>query len=79
MAPKIDVAPSDGIKKALLAAKTIAYSAGPSWVHIERLIANWGLSDHKGAGPTEAARALLKFLTDPEAAAIIRKTGMEPG
>jgi len=34
---------------------------------------------HKAAGPTDAASALLKFLTSPEAAAIIRKTGMEPG
>jgi molybdate transport system substrate-binding protein len=138
-APKIDAASSEGIRKALLAARTIAYSAGPSGVHIERLIAKWGLTDqlkakivppipdvpigevvargdaeigfqqvsellpvkgidylgplpadiqevtlfsaavHKGAGPSDAARALLKFLTAPEAAPIIRKTGMEPG
>jgi len=138
-APRIDAGSSDGIRKALLAAKTIAYSAGPSGVHMARLIAMWGLTDqlkgkivppipdvpigemvargdadigfqqvsellpvkgidylgplpldiqevtvfsaalHKAAGPTDAARALLKFLTAPEAAAIIRKTGMEPG
>jgi hypothetical protein len=34
---------------------------------------------HKAAGPTDAARALLRYLTAPEAAPIIRKTGMEPG
>src|SRR5262249_53508999 len=138
-APKIDVTSSEGIRKALIAAKTIAYSAGPSGIHIERLIAKWGLTDqlkakivppipnvpigevvargdaeigfqqvsellpvkgidylgplpadiqevtqfsaavHKAAGPTDAARALLKFLTAPEAGPIIRKTGMEPG
>jgi len=138
-APKIDANSSDGIRKALLAAKTIAYSAGPSGIHMGRLIAKWGLTDqlkakivppipnvpigevvargdaeigfqqisellpvkgidylgplpadiqevtvfsaavHKAAGPTEAARALLKYLTAPEAAPIIRKTGMEPG
>jgi molybdate transport system substrate-binding protein len=143
-APKIDASSSDGIRKALLAAKTIAYSAGPSGVHMERLIAKWGLTDqlkakivppiptaggpnmpigevvargdaeigfqqvsellpvkgidylgplpadiqevtvfsaavHKAAGPTDAARALLKYLMAPEAAPIIRKTGMEPG
>jgi len=138
-APKIDASSSEGIRKALLAAKAIAYSAGPSGVHMARLIANWGLTDqlkakivppipdvpigevvargdadigfqqvsellpvtgidylgplpadiqevtvfsagvHKAAGPTDAARALLKFLTAPEAAAIIRKAGMEPG
>ena len=44
-APKIDAGSSDGIRKALLAAKTIAYSAGPSGVHMERLIAKWGLTD----------------------------------
>ncbi len=138
-APKIDVTTSEGIRKALIGAKTIAFSAGPSGIHIERLIAKWGLTDqlnakivpptpnvpigevvargdaeigfqqvsellhvkgidylgalpadinevtlfsaavHKAAGPTDAARALLKFLTAPEAAPIIRKTGMEPG
>ena len=36
-APKIDVSSSEGIRKALLAARTIAYSAGPSGVHIARL------------------------------------------
>jgi len=138
-APKIDAASSDGIRKALLGARTIAYSAGPSGVHMARLIATWGLTDqlkarivppipnvpigevvargdaeigfqqvsellpvkgvdylgplpadiqeitlfsaavHKAAGPADPARALLKFLTAPEAAPIIRKTGMEPG
>jgi len=138
-APKIDATSSEGIRKALIAAKTIAYSAGPSGIHMERLIAKWGLTEqlkskivppipnvpigeavargdaeigfqqvsellpvkgidylgplpadiqevtvfcaavHKAAGPTDAARALLKFLTAPEAAPIIRKTGMEPG
>ena len=138
-APKIDASSSEGIRKALLAAKAIAYSAGPSGVHMARLIANWGLTDqlkakivppipdvpigevvargdadigfqqvsellpvtgidylgplpadiqevtvfsagvHKAASQADAGRALLKFLTAPEAAAIIRKTGMEPG
>jgi molybdate transport system substrate-binding protein len=138
-APRIDAGSSEGVRKALLAAKTITYSAGPSGVHMARLIAKWGLTEelkakivppipdvpigevvargdadigfqqvsellpvkgidylgplpadiqevtvfsagvHKAAGPTDAALALLKFLTSPEAAAIIRKTGMEPG
>ena len=138
-APKIDASSSEGIRKALLAAKTIAYSAGPSGVHMARLIAKWGLTDqlkakivppipdvpigevvargdadigfqqvsellpvkgidylgplpadiqevtvfsagvHKGAVAVDAGRALLKYLTAPEAAPIIRKTGMEPG
>jgi molybdate transport system substrate-binding protein len=44
-APKIDISSAEGIKKALLAAKTIAYSAGPSGVHIANLIQKWGLTD----------------------------------
>jgi molybdate transport system substrate-binding protein len=138
-APKIDASSSDGIRKALLAAKTIAYSGGPSGVHIAALIQKWGIADkiklaavptgtpvgevvargdadigfqqisellpvkgidylgplpadiqevtvfaaalHKaaGAGSTDAARALLKFMTAPEAVPVIRKAGMEPG
>jgi molybdate transport system substrate-binding protein len=34
---------------------------------------------HKAAGPTDAAHALLKFMTRPEAVPVIRKAGMEPG
>jgi molybdate transport system substrate-binding protein len=138
-APKIDISSAEGIKKALLAAKTIAYSAGPSGVHIAALIQKWGLTDqlkskivpprpnvpigevvasggaeigfqqvsellpvkgidylgplpadiqevtvfsagvHKSAAAADPGRALLKYLTAPEAAPIIRKTGMEPG
>jgi molybdate transport system substrate-binding protein len=44
-APKIDAASSDGIRKALLAARTIAFSAGPSGVHVARLIEKWGIAD----------------------------------
>jgi molybdate transport system substrate-binding protein len=136
-APRIDASSSEGIRKALLAARTIAYSGGPSGVHMATLLQNWGIADkvklaavptgtpvgevvargdadigfqqisellpvkgidylgplppdiqevtvfaaalHKAAGPTDAARALLKFMTAPEAVAIIRKAGMEPG
>jgi molybdate transport system substrate-binding protein len=137
-APKIDASTSDGIRNALVAARKIAFSTGPSGLHIERLIAKWGLTDelkakivppvpnvpigevvargdadigfqqvsellpvkgidylgplppdiqettvfsaavHNAAGPVDAAKALLTYLTAPEAAAIIRKTGMEP-
>jgi molybdate transport system substrate-binding protein len=137
-APRIDASTPDGIRNALVAANRIAFSTGPSGVHIQRLIAGWGLTDqlkakivppvpnvpigeivargdadigfqqvsellpvkgidylgplpariqettvfsaavHKAAGPVDGAQALLKYLTAPEAAAIIRKTGMEP-
>jgi len=135
-APKIDVGSADGVRTALRAARTIAFSTGPSGVHIGNLIAKWGLTAelkgrivppvpnvpigeivargdadigfqqvsellpvkgidylgplppeiqettlfsaavHTGAGNAEAARALLAWLTAPEAAATIRKTGM---
>ena len=32
-----------------------------------------------GAKETEAAKALVKFITGPDAAAAFRKRGMEPG
>ncbi len=138
-APKIDVSSADGLKKALLSAKSIAYSSGPSGVHIAKLIEKWGIAAqvkskivppspgtpigevvargdaeigfqqvsellpvkgidylgalpadineitmfsagvHKAASVPEAARALLKYLTAPEAVPTIKKTGMEPG
>jgi ABC-type molybdate transport system substrate-binding protein len=34
---------------------------------------------HTSAKETEAAKALVKFLTAPQAAPVIRKKGMEPG
>src|SRR5580704_8108725 len=128
---------NDGIRMALLAAKTIAYSAGPSGAHMAALIQKWGIVDkvklaavptgtpvgeviargdadigfqqisellpvkgidylgplpadiqevtvfaaalHKAADSTDAARALLRFMTAPEAVPVIRKAGMEPG
>jgi molybdate transport system substrate-binding protein len=131
------VSTPDGIRSALRSAGKIAYSTGPSGVHIERLIAKWGLTDelrakivppvpnvpigelvargdadigfqqvsellpvkgidylgplppdiqettvfsaavHTAAGDVEAARALLRYLSAPEAAAVIHSTGME--
>jgi molybdate transport system substrate-binding protein len=43
-APKIEMT-SEGIKKALLNAKSIAYSTGPSGVHIANLIKKWGIEE----------------------------------
>ena len=138
-APKIDIGSAEGLRKALLAAKSIAYSAGPSGIHIAGLIQKWGIAGevkskivpastgtpigevvargdaeigfqqvsellavkgidylgplpaeiqeitvfaaglHKAAAAPDAAKALVKFLTAPEAVPVIRKTGMEPG
>ena len=139
-APRIDAASSDGIRKALIAAKSIAYSSGPSGVHMADVIQKWGIAGQlkaktkisppntpvgvmiargdaeigfqqvseliriKGinylgplpddideitvfsaadasedASAPDAAKALVKYLSAPEAAPTIRKTGMDPG
>ena len=61
----------------LLPVKGIDY-LGPLPPEIQA-ITTFSAGVHKQAAAPEAARALLKFLTAPEAASIIRKTGMEPG
>ena len=43
-APKPEMT-AEGIKQALLKAKSIAYSQGPSGVHIARVIEKWGIAD----------------------------------
>jgi molybdate transport system substrate-binding protein len=138
-APRIDAASSDGIRKALIAAKSIAYSSGPSGVHMADVIQKWGIAGqlkaktrisppdtpvgvmisrgdaeigfqqvselirikgidylgplpddineitmfsaavHRNAAAPDAAKALVKYLSAPEAAPTIRKTGMDPG
>jgi molybdate transport system substrate-binding protein len=138
-AAKPDLRSGEALKNALLKAKSISYSTGPSGVHMVRLIQQWGIADavkgkivipptdtpvgeivargaaeigfqqvselirikgidylgplpndvqevtsfaaalHKNAAAPDAAKALMKFLSAPAAALIIRKTGMEPG
>ena len=137
--PKPDVSSSEAVKKAVLAAKSVAYSSGPSGFYIADLFKKMGIADqikekvkqtpsgvqvgelvargeadlgfqqvgellhmkgidylgplpadiqqitvysaglHAAATAPDAAKALVKFLTAPEAAPIITKTGMEPG
>ncbi|HUL00731.1 MAG TPA: substrate-binding domain-containing protein [Nitrospirota bacterium] len=60
-----------------LAVKGIDY-IGPLPADIQHLtVFSMGL--HKNAPSADAAKALIKFLTAPEAAPAIRKSGMEPG
>ena len=137
--PKPDIGSTEALKRALAAAKSVAYSTGPSGVYMEALFRRLGIADeikpklkvapggtpvgtliakgeadigfqqvsellpvagidyigplppdiqqitvfaaglHTNAKETEAAKALVKFLTAPEAAPVIRKKGMEPG
>ena len=138
-APKIDLSSGDAVRRALLAAKSIAYSTGPSGAHMADLIRKWGIADqlkgkivvspadtpvgvvvarggaeigfqqvselihvkgidylgplpedigettvfaaavHKDARSPDAARNLIKFLSAPGSAPVIRKAGMDPG
>ncbi|SRR6266508_1121018 len=138
-APKPDISSGDALKRALLAAKSIAYSSGPSGVYIAGLFQRLGIADelkpkikqtqpgnpvgeviargeaeigfqqisellpiagidyigplppdvqhvtvfsggiHTGAKQPDAAKALVKFITAPAAAPVIKKKGMEPG
>lgn len=136
-APKPDMSSGEALKRTLLAAKSIAYSTGPSGVYLAGLIQRMGLADqlkskvrivqgepagavvargeaeigfqqvcellpvpgidlvgplpadvqkitlfsvglHANAREPEAARELMKFMTAPAAAPVIRKKGMEP-
>ena len=43
-APKPDISSAEALKKALLAAKSVAYSTGPSGVYMAGLIEKWGIA-----------------------------------
>jgi len=61
----------------LLHVKDIDY-LGPLPADIQHItVFSAGL--HTAATAPDAAKALIKFLTGPEAGPIIRKSGMEPG
>ena len=136
-ASRPDISSGDTLKRALLASKSIAYSTGPSGIHVAGLFERMGIAAalkpkvrivtgepagavvargeaeigfqqvcellpvpgidfvgplpadvqkittfsvglHVAAKQPEAARALVKFMTAPTAAPIIRKKGMEP-
>lgn len=137
--PRPDISSSEAVKRAVLAAKSVAYSSGPSGFYIVELFKKMGIADqikdkarqpasgvqvgelvargeadlgfqqvseflhvkgidylgplpadiqnitvysagtHTAAPAPDAAKALVKFLTAPEAGSIIKKFGMEPG
>jgi molybdate transport system substrate-binding protein len=138
-APRPDISTADALKRALLAAKSIVLSSGPSSLYLPTMFEKMGIADalkpkiiqigpglpvgetiargegeigftqmselmsvkgvtylgplppevqfttvfsagvHVAARAPDAARALLKSLTAPEAAAVLRAHGMEPG
>jgi molybdate transport system substrate-binding protein len=137
--PKPDISSGEAVKNAVLAARSVAYSSGPSGFYLAKLFEKMGIADrikdkvkqtpsgvqvgevvargeadlgfqqvsellhlkgvhylgplpadiqhttvfsaalHAMAPAPEAARALAKFLTAPEAVRVIRESGMEPG
>ena len=44
-APRPDISSADAVKRAVLAARSIGYSTGPSGAHIARLFERWGITD----------------------------------
>jgi molybdate transport system substrate-binding protein len=138
-APRPDISSPAALRNALLAAKSIVLSSGPSSVYLPTMFQKMGIADevkpkiiqigpglpvgdaiargegeigftqmselmsvkgidylgplpaelqfitvfsaglHAAAPAPEAARALLKFLTAPEAAPVLKRHGMEPG
>jgi molybdate transport system substrate-binding protein len=137
--PKPDISSGEAVRTAVLAARSVAYSSGPSGFYLADLFRTMGISEqirdkvkqpasgvqvgelvargeadlgfqqvselmhvkgidylgplpadiqsvtvysaalHAAAPAPDAARALIRFLTAPEAGPIIRKIGMEPG
>lgn len=137
--PRPDVSTAEKTREAVLAARSVAYSSGPSGFYIAELFKRMGIAEaikdkaiqtpsgvqvaellargdadlgfqqvselihakgidylgplpaeiqnvtvfsaglHAAAKELDAAKALVRFLTAPEAAATIRKAGMEPG
>jgi len=137
--PRPDISSGEAVKKAVLAAKSVAYSSGPSGFYLADLFKKMGIAEqikdkvkqtpsgvqvgevvargeadlgfqqvsellhlkgihylgplpadiqhitvfsaglHTAAPAPDAAKALTKFLTAPEAAPVIRRSGMDPG
>lgn len=44
-APKPDIGSADALKRAVLAAKSIVYSTGPSGIYLKDLFERWGIAD----------------------------------
>jgi molybdate transport system substrate-binding protein len=44
-AAKPDISSAEAVKRALVAAKTVCYSTGPSGVYLEKLFEQWGITD----------------------------------
>lgn len=61
----------------LIAVKGVAY-IGPLPKGSE-IVLTYAVAYHAGAPNSEAAKALMKFLTTPDAVKVLKKNGLEPG
>ena len=44
-APRPDISSVDALRRAIMAAKSVSYSTGPSGVYLEKLFAQWGIAE----------------------------------
>ena len=44
-APRPDIGSEDAVRKAVVAARSLSYSTGPSGVHLAKLFERWGIAD----------------------------------
>jgi len=44
-APRIDIGSEDAVRQAIVAARSLSYSTGPSGVHLAKLFERWGIAE----------------------------------
>jgi len=64
-APKPDISSGDALKRALLAAKSVVYSTGPSGIYLKDLFERWGIA-------AEIAAKLVVVKGEPAGAVVAR-------
>jgi molybdate transport system substrate-binding protein len=70
-APKPDIGSVEALKQTLLAAKSVAYSTGPSGVYLDKLFERMGIAD--------AIQAKLKRIKDEPTGALVARGDAEIG
>ena len=82
-APAVDIGSEDAVRQAVLAARSISFSTGPSGVHLQQLFERWGIAAQIAvlqaltAQRFDAVRALLAWMVSPACATIKTNNGME--
>jgi molybdate transport system substrate-binding protein len=47
-APAVDIGSEDAVRQAVLKARSLSYSTGPSGVHLQKVFERWGIADEIG-------------------------------